>query len=154
MPQLPTSSDREYRYNYNQDSSFSTLRNVLTTKLAAVSDIIQQARTWYLEQSTIKQILLGGALVVIGVISVLMVIFHIHIIRFLIYLSDEWHNLKYGSLIIFALVFMVGFPIDWVFCIVVFNRDDIWVPTRLAIDSKCLRFGFNLFIYSIPLCSS
>lgn len=85
MPQLPTSSDREYRYNYNQDSSFSTLRNVLTTKLAAVSDIIQQARTWYLEQSTIKQILLGGALVVIGVISVLMVIFHIHIIRFLIY---------------------------------------------------------------------
>lgn len=110
MPQLPTSSDREYRYNYNQDSSFSTLRNVLTTKLAAVSDIIQQARTWYLEQSTIKQILLGGALVVIGVISVLMVIFHIHIIRFLIYLSDEWHNLKYGSLIIFALVFMVGFP--------------------------------------------
>ena len=85
MPQLPTSSDREYRYNYNQDSSFSTLRNVLTTKLAAVSDIIQQARTWYLEQSTIKQILLGGALVVIGVISVLMVIFHIHIIRFLIF---------------------------------------------------------------------
>lgn len=42
--------------------------------------------------------------------GILVLIFHVYIIKFLIYISDEIHESKYGPVLLFTLVFIVGFP--------------------------------------------
>ena len=110
MPQLPSSDNNGYRYRTVSPSSPNTLRGILSAKIALGAIIAQQAKEWYFQQSIGKRILLAILLVILGIIGTLFLIFHVYIIKFLIYLSDQWHDLKFGSLIIFILVFMVGFP--------------------------------------------
>ena len=111
MPQLPSSDNYGYRYRINSPPpSPNTLRGILSAKIAQGAFIAQQLKDWFFQQSIGKKIFIIILLIIISIIGVLFLIFHVYIIKFLIYLSDQWHDLKFGSLIIFFLVFMVGFP--------------------------------------------
>lgn len=88
----------------------SRVKNLLQTQTAALSDLQSQFTLWYRSQSKPKQVLLAlGGLAGI-IIGVLVLIFHKYVIQALVEVSDFWHQLKYGRLILFTLIFFVGFP--------------------------------------------
>lgn len=65
---------------------------------------------WYKQQTTTKKVLIA-ILAIVGVAGVvLLALFHVYIIKFLIWLSDKWEGLAFGQLLLFTLVFFVGFP--------------------------------------------
>ncbi|KAI5956901.1 TVP38 [Candida jiufengensis] len=107
MPQLP-STDTHPRYD--QFRSTPTLRDTLSQKAASLIHLSNTCRTWFFEQSITIKILLVIGCVILGVLGLLFIIFHKFFIQFLITVSDQWHDLKYGGLIIFSLIFIVGFP--------------------------------------------
>lgn len=85
-------------------------REFALTQMAAVSDIQNQFNDWYRSQSKFKQIVLAiGGLIAVTV-GVLVLIFHKYVIQTLVEVSDYWNKLKYGQLILFTLIFFVGFP--------------------------------------------
>ncbi|RCK57946.1 Golgi apparatus membrane protein TVP38 [Candida viswanathii] len=110
MPQLP-STDNNYGYRYRTNSPPpNSIRGMISSKISQARYLAQNAIDWYFQQSTTKKILIAILLVILAILGILLFIFHIYIIKFLIYLSEQWHGLKYGTLLIFFLVFIVGFP--------------------------------------------
>lgn len=65
---------------------------------------------WYQQQTITKKIVLAIVAALLLVAVVLLAIFHVYIIKFLIFLSDKWQLLKFGRLLLFTLIFFVGFP--------------------------------------------
>lgn len=65
---------------------------------------------WYKQQSKIKKglIILFFILAILALVTVL--IFHKKLIYYMKELSDKWYNLRFGKLILFLLIFFVGFP--------------------------------------------
>lgn len=73
-------------------------------------DICQKAIDWYKQQSIQKKILIGLGLVVAAALVVLLALFHVYFIQILITISDWWAEFSYGRILLFVLVFFVGFP--------------------------------------------
>lgn len=82
-----------------------------------VSDQINQFRSlqlnaidWFRAQSKSKKV----AIVILGIIGlvvgILALIFHKYAIHILTVVAEHWHRLKHGRIILFTLIFFVGFP--------------------------------------------
>ncbi|KAK6466101.1 putative transport vesicle protein [Scheffersomyces coipomensis] len=90
------------------------MENVAAPRLGGIVrdlyDVAQRFLDWYQQQSVIKRVLLGilGCIGVMG--GILMLIFHKYFIDALVYVADSWHDLSYGGVILFLLVFFVSFP--------------------------------------------
>lgn len=86
------------------------LVNNLTSYYHRYMSFCNQLLIWFNQQSIIKKIMI----IVLGILGIILVglfmVFHVYIIKFMIYLSDKWGELKYGRLLLFTLVFFVGFP--------------------------------------------
>lgn len=70
----------------------------------------QKGLNWYNNQSKLKRSLVIALIAILSVLTVLMIIFHSYFVNKLIDLSDDWKEFTYGKLILFTLVFFVGFP--------------------------------------------
>lgn len=76
----------------------------------AIRDISRKYTNWYNLQPLGKKILLvlgGVACVVVGI---LLIIFHSLFLRLLVTVSEAWEKLRFGRLILWLLIFFVGFP--------------------------------------------
>lgn len=86
------------------------MNSILQVQTENMRTLIASTREWYSNQSLVRRILLVvGAIVGLGV-GVVALIFHKYIIGMLVSLSDHWEKLKFGRLLLFSLVFVVGFP--------------------------------------------
>ncbi|EGW30426.1 uncharacterized protein SPAPADRAFT_143324 [Spathaspora passalidarum NRRL Y-27907] len=111
MPRLHTNSDVHFISPTNTSASgMTSLQRLIAQRMNTVVQFTHHSSTWYAKQSSLTQVALGIFVVLATTAFILMLIFHADIIKFLIYVSDQWHSLKYGSVILFILVFMVGFP--------------------------------------------
>lgn len=86
------------------------LQNSSSGAMEALNEMSTKYQNWYSQQSTAKKALLvaGGILCII--ISILVVIYHLLFLELLVTMSDAWVDLKFGKLILWLLVFFVGFP--------------------------------------------
>ncbi|RLV96486.1 Golgi apparatus membrane protein TVP38 [Spathaspora sp. JA1] len=111
MPRLHTNSDAHFISTVNPSSrGITSLQGLVAQRMNNLTKFSQHLTAWYTQQSPLTRIALGIFSVLATIGFILMLIFHAHIIKFLIYISEQWHSLKYGSVILFSLVFMVGFP--------------------------------------------
>lgn len=104
MPQL-SNNDHQFRSN-----TTLSIREFMAEKVALSIHFFNQLKAWFAEQSPIKKVLVMLGCIILSILGFLFLIFHSYLINQLINLSDKWHDLKYGSVIIFALVFTVSFP--------------------------------------------
>lgn len=104
MPRLPSNSDPFRRSNTNR---LNLIYDQVSDKLQS---LYIETYKWYNEQSTLKKIMVSILALLAVVVAVLVIIFHSYIIKLLVYLSDVWLELEYGRLLLFTLVFFVGFP--------------------------------------------
>lgn len=65
---------------------------------------------WYDSQVFWKRLAIQFGVVLGAIAAIVALIFHRHIIRYLVKVSDSWQQLKYGQVILFLLIFFVGFP--------------------------------------------
>lgn len=69
-----------------------------------------EIRQWYGSQSVARKVMYG-ILAVLGVASVIaFAIFNQVFLKFLVKLSDKWNQMAFGHLLLFLLVFFIGFP--------------------------------------------
>lgn len=91
----------------------SMLRRIRSTVLAQYDAAAETARIlleWYRGQALVWRILLNAAVAIGSVVAILALTYHKEIMHFLVVLSNSWHELRYGRLILFMLVFGVSFP--------------------------------------------
>lgn len=112
MPRLssspgPLSDQEEFRSN---DNFTSRVNDSIRDRLASFNNLGQQILEWYQKQSLLRRIMIiiGGILG--GFTMIMLLVFHVFIIKFLVWLSDKWQEFTFGKAILFSLVFMVGFP--------------------------------------------
>ncbi|CUM54050.1 unnamed protein product [Debaryomyces tyrocola] len=112
MPRLPSSSDPFQGQNeLPQSSNFMSRANsIIQDKLVLMRDVGQQTLDWYQSQPLWKRTLLQVLFVLNTIVVVLIMIFHKSIIQAIVVMSDKWHELKFGQVLLFTLIFMVGFP--------------------------------------------
>ncbi|CAK9440013.1 uncharacterized protein LODBEIA_P41130 [Lodderomyces beijingensis] len=68
------------------------------------------AKQWYFAQSVAIRILIAVGFVMLGVMGILFLIFHAYLIHLLILFSDKLRDSRYGSLVLFTLIFVISFP--------------------------------------------
>lgn len=88
----------------------SRFNNMITTQNGALRDIQTRLNQWYLSHSPVQRVLLAIGGLAVSVLGVLVLIFHKFVISSLVEISNYLENLRYGHLILFVLVFFVGFP--------------------------------------------
>lgn len=106
MPRIHSLSDvgMENRSMLNRFHSF------VAEKVNAINQLTQPYRDWYENQPALKRLLVNVGVVILSIAGILLIIFHKYAIQILVQLADYWESLKYGRLILFTLVFFVGFP--------------------------------------------
>ncbi|WEJ97077.1 Tlg2-vesicle protein [Yamadazyma tenuis] len=93
--------------NYASEPSLADRVRSVGTKYLK---LCQKGLDWYKQQTRIKQVLISFAAIIAVALMGALAIFHVYIIKFLIELSDKLAEWKYGPLLLFTLVFFVGFP--------------------------------------------
>lgn len=97
--------------NSNYETPLSVRAKIFVTdKIQLLNEYNQTLLNWYKLQPKWKQILIGILGIIGLIIFSIVLIFHKYLIHGLVILSDHWNDLKFGKLILFILVFMVGFP--------------------------------------------
>lgn len=111
MPQL-SNNDQQQQQPQNQQfiNTSTSIRQFLADKVALSVHLLNQLKEWFSVQSPLKKFLVVIGCIFLSIAGIFFIIFHSYLINQLINLSDKWHDLKYGSVIIFALVFTVSFP--------------------------------------------
>lgn len=104
MPQLNLTENLD-----NGDFSLRIQLNI-QAKIQMSQDYGNQVIAWLKQQPKWKQWLIVGGLVVLNTAIIIMVIFHHYFIGKLVEVSEDWKKFTYGKLILFTLVFFVGFP--------------------------------------------
>lgn len=105
MPRLHSASDASMAPDF-----VNRMKRTLQGPIDSVNDLQNLTLLWYRSQSRTKQILLAIGGVLCAIAGVLVLIFHRYVIGALVDISDYLEKLKYGRLILFLLVFFVGFP--------------------------------------------
>lgn len=88
----------------------SRIKNIAMAQNETLGNIQVRLNKWYLSHSPFQRVLLVIGGVAISIIGTLTLIFHKHVIKALVDTSNYLENLRYGHLILFVLVFFVGFP--------------------------------------------
>ncbi|ODV81898.1 Golgi apparatus membrane protein TVP38 [Suhomyces tanzawaensis NRRL Y-17324] len=105
MPQLPFIDDSTRSSGYAASAN-----EFVQDKVALLNTLSRQSMDWYNAQPRYKRVLLQ-ILVAFGFVAGLLVlVFHKYIIHILVLLSDSWSELRFGLVILFSLIFLVGFP--------------------------------------------
>jgi uncharacterized membrane protein YdjX (TVP38/TMEM64 family) len=104
MPRLPSNSDAFRR------PPTAAARLLWHDARYRLDQFAHHSSAWYRLQSRLRQVLLALLVGAGGAGGVLVVVFHLHIVRFLVAVSDRWSELRYGHTLLFVLVFAVGFP--------------------------------------------
>lgn len=105
MPRLHSASEPPPAAGY-----FSRVRNELELRTQGLHQMNNQALEWYRSQLQIRQILIQICGVLAVLTAVFVLVFHKYLIEFLVSIADYWAKLPGGRLILFILVFFVGFP--------------------------------------------
>lgn len=105
MPRLHSGSDAQTSLGL-----VARMKNTLQSQASSIADLRNLTILWYRAQSRTKQILLALGAVVCAIVGILVLIFHRYVIGVLVEISDYWKKLKYGQLLLFTLIFFVGFP--------------------------------------------
>lgn len=100
----------ELRLNDTDQGSYDRFKLRFGSYYQLLKNQGQSFNEWLSQQPTSKRIGIY-ILMVLGAIGVIMVvIFHAVFIKLLILISQKWRDLPYGGVILFILVFFVGFP--------------------------------------------
>lgn len=75
-----------------------------------VGDYVEFGRTTYARFTPIQRILIGVACVIVGVLGVLLLIYHDRFFHLLSPYAEKWRNLPFGWLIIWVGICIVSFP--------------------------------------------
>lgn len=86
------------------------IKQAVSEQTAAWSEMGAKGMDWFREQPLWKRALLILLVLVAAVVGLLVLIFHKHIIRLLVYISDILLQSFVGGVVLFTLVFFVGFP--------------------------------------------
>lgn len=86
------------------------INQAVSEQTAAWSEMGANAMDWFREQPLWKQLLLMGLAVAATILGIVVLIFHKDIIRFLVFISDVLLQSFVGGVVLFTLVFFVGFP--------------------------------------------
>lgn len=87
-----------------------TLKTSLREQQQLIADYTQKFQDHYEQQPTWKKVALW-VLVALGLVAVIVVaVLHVYIIQLLVLVSDKLAGLKHGHLLLFVLIFFVGFP--------------------------------------------
>ncbi|CCE83803.1 Piso0_004391 [Millerozyma farinosa CBS 7064] len=105
MVQLPTFQGRENDLHIG-GSYADIVRNIGSDITASA----MQSREWFMRQSRVRKIGLAAVAVLGMSLGVVMLVFHNAVVHKLVQASDKWHSLSHGKLLLFTLVFFVGFP--------------------------------------------
>lgn len=107
MPRLASNLDAAM---LGRSGAATRLNNLVKDKFSLFNDVYKNGVDWYNGQSKVRKVLLQ-VLAVVGLVAmVLLLIFHRYVIHLLVYLSDQWLELRFGRLLLFTLIFFVGFP--------------------------------------------
>lgn len=90
--------------------AISNIKEVVSQKTKEFSDLGNRLLQWYREQPLWKRVLIVTALGIAAVAGLLALIFHKRIIKLLVAISDTLHHSVVGGVVLFTLVFFVGFP--------------------------------------------
>lgn len=104
MPQL------NVRERYDHGTFTSRIQLKLHTQVQWGQEMNQRFQSWFKQQSKWKQWLIIVIFIIMVILLILMIVFHSYLIEKLIELSDSWKQFSLGKLILFILVFFVGFP--------------------------------------------
>jgi uncharacterized membrane protein YdjX (TVP38/TMEM64 family) len=94
----------------NDNGAVAQIRDFASTKIRMFNDISLHLLQWYRRQSKAKQTLVIIGLGVIFVVFLVAIWFRAYLVALMVKLSDDWKEFTFGKLILFALIFMVGFP--------------------------------------------
>lgn len=86
------------------------LRNATSGPMNSISEASRKYLDWYNQQPTGKKVLLAIGGISCIIITILVLIFHSFFLELLVKMSDAWVELKFGKLILWLLIFFVGFP--------------------------------------------
>lgn len=90
--------------------SISKIKEIISQKTQEFSDLGTRLLQWYREQPLWKRILIVTALGITAIVGLLALVFHKRIIKLLVTISDTLHHSVLGGVVLFTLVFFVGFP--------------------------------------------
>lgn len=114
MPRLHSASDpfqdQDQFPQNNNNNYMRRVNDIFQDKLYMIQSVGQQTVEWYQRQPLWKRVVMQFLFVFNFIAVVLIIIFHKSIIHGIVIMSDKWLDLKFGQLILFTLVFMVGFP--------------------------------------------
>ncbi|CUM64681.1 uncharacterized protein PRCAT00002290001 [Priceomyces carsonii] len=111
MPRLQSSSNvyldtpDQHATNWN-----SRMNTNIKARVDAVNELGRSTLEWYHQQSKIRKIIIIFLITIGFVFFILVLIFHNRLIKQLVVISDKLEKLRYGRLLLFSLVFIVGFP--------------------------------------------
>lgn len=81
-----------------------------SARARAANDAARRAGQWYRAQLLARRVLLALAALACAAAGVLVLVFHRRVVGALVDVSNRLEHLRWGAAILFALVFMVGFP--------------------------------------------
>lgn len=90
--------------------TISHIKGALSQKTQELSDLGDRLLRWYRDQPIWKKCLIFTGLGIATIAGLLALIFHKQIIKLLVTISDTLHHSVVGGVILFTLVFFVGFP--------------------------------------------
>lgn len=114
MPRLPSVSDVDLTRNVfdsrDRNSMIGKFKSLTDDFKLLVNNKVQNFQSWYYEQPKWKQIGIVILAVIAIIFHIVLLVFYKKLIGSLLLLADKWHELSYGRLLLFTLVFFVGFP--------------------------------------------
>lgn len=96
--------------NPSNGDIISRFKSMAISQNEALGDIQARFKQWYLSHSPLQKVLLAIGGLAVFISGILALIFHKLVITSLVDISEYLENLRYGHLLLFVLVFFVGFP--------------------------------------------
>lgn len=78
--------------------------------LGEINQNLGRGKEWFQRQSRTRQVAIVAAVVVVAIAGVLGIIFHKRLVHFLRDVAVWWQDFKWGKVVLWILVFFVGFP--------------------------------------------
>lgn len=100
----------ELRLNSTDEGSYDRFKLRFSYYYQLLKTQGETFNTWLNEQPVSKRIGIYLLMVLGGIGIIMVIIFHAVFIKILIMISQKWRDLPYGGVILFTLVFFVGFP--------------------------------------------
>lgn len=84
--------------------------SALQANASRINHIASQLLDWYKSQSRPRQVALAGLCFLLLAAVVALFFFHVYFFKLIIFAAEKWHSIPYGLVLLFVLIFIVGFP--------------------------------------------